>query len=285
MSSPDGPQRLASGLTWPEAPRWRDGFLWVSDVHNFRLARIGPDGAVETAASVDGRPSGMDFAAEGRLLLATGVGRQLLDVQVPSGAMQVAADLTALTRANLNDLVTRPDGWSWVGDTGFVFGQDEPRRAGRLVAYHPSFGPRVVAEDVFFPNGMAVTPDGGTLYLAETFGRCVTAFDIGENGALDDRRLHAELEGSPDGLCLDAEGCLWVALLFEGAFARVAPHGGTVARIEFPGKNAIACILGGKDRSTLFLCVSEIDRRAPAKSVRRGEISGAPAPAPGAGKP
>jgi sugar lactone lactonase YvrE len=285
MPSRDEPILLASGLSWPESPRWRNGTLWVSDVHNFRLARIDMNGSVETVCAVEGRPSGMDFSAEGRLLLATALGRQLLDVSVPDGVQQPMADLGSLTKAYLNDLVTSVDGWSWVGDTGFVFGAAEPHRGGSLIAYHPSYGARIVAHDIFFPNGMAITSDGSTLYLAETFGKCISAFDIGNGGKLANRRLHAELQGSPDGLCLDAEGCLWVPLLFEGKFVRISPDGKTVDKIVFPGKSAIACVIGGENRSTLFLCVSRIDRSDPDNLVRHGEIHVMLAPAAGAGRP
>lgn len=285
MPSRDQPVLLAAGLSWPESPRWRDGALWISDVHNFRLAKVDMDGTVETVCLVEGRPSGMDFSADGRLLLATALGKQLLDVDVSCGAVKTAVDLAGLTSAYLNDLITNADGWSWVGDTGFVFGADEPERCGSLIGWHPSHGARIVAADIFFPNGMAITPDGSTLYLAETFGKRISAFDIGRDGALDNRRLHAELPGSPDGLCLDAEGCLWVALLFEGRFVRISREGKEIDRIDFPGKSAIACIIGGNDKATLFLCVSRIDKSDPDNIVRHGEIHVMPAPTAGAGRP
>jgi sugar lactone lactonase YvrE len=285
MPSRDEPILLATGLSWPESPRWRNGALWLSDVHNFRLARVDMDGSVETVCAVEGRPSGMDFSAEGHLLMATALGRQLLDISVPDGVQRPMADLGSLTKAYLNDLVTSADGWSWVGDTGFVFGVAEPRRCGSLIGWHPLHGARIVAADIFFPNGMAITPDGSTLYLAETFGKCISAFDIGRDGSLDNRRLHAELPGSPDGLCLDAEGCLWVALLFEGRFVRLSPQGKEIDRIDFPGKSAIACIIGDDDKSTLFLCVSRIDKSDPANIVRHGEIHRMRAPAAAAGRP
>ena len=278
------PILVAEGLTWPESPRWRDGWLWVSDVHAFRLVRIGADGTVEAVAPIPGRPAGMGFMPDGRLLLATAIDRTLLWVGA-DGAVTPAQDLKPVTRSCLNDMAVDGRGRAWVGDTGFVFGSGEPERPGALLVFEEGRGARVAAEDIRFPNGIAITPDGGTLFLAETFGDRVTAFDVGEDGSLSGRRVHAELESSPDGLCLDAEGHLWVPLLFKGEFQRVSPRGRVVERIAFPGKRAIACTLGGDDRRTLFLCVSAIDDTDPQRPVRHGSVHRCRVEVAGAGLP
>ena len=278
------PQLFATGLTWPESPRWRGGFLWISDVHGFRLVRIPETGEVEEIARIPGRPSGMDIDADGSILLATALDGKALRID-GNGEVAEEADLSPLTLAYLNDIVTNADGWTWMGDTGFVFGRDEPVPTGRLIAYHPENGNRVVADGIFFPNGMAISPDGATLYLAETFGKRISSFRIGNAGSLTGRGLHAELPGSPDGICIDEEGCLWVALLFEGLFVRLAPDGTIIDRISFPNRNAIACMLGGEEGRTLYLCVAEVDRTDPDNLVRRGEIYTVPAPSPAVKRP
>jgi sugar lactone lactonase YvrE len=282
---PNEPKLFARGLAWPESPRWRDGELFISDVHNFRLAKVRADGTVETLCAVEGRPAGMDFAADGSLLLATGVSKELLRIDPETGRQERVAELAGVAKAFLNDMITHGSGWSWVGDTGFRFGVDDPVLNGSLWAYHPVHGIKLAASDIFFPNGIVISPDGGTLYLAETFGKRISAFDIGENGALHNRRLHAELPAEIDGLCLDAEGCLWAPLLFQGDFLRVSPQGDIVDRISFPGKSAIACVAGGEDRGTLYLCVCTMDRTDPDKPVREGEIYTVSIPVPGAGRP
>ncbi|MDR3376555.1 MAG: SMP-30/gluconolactonase/LRE family protein [Ancalomicrobiaceae bacterium] len=279
------PVLLASGLAWPESPRWRDGELFISDVHHFRLVKISTDGAVETVCTVEGRPAGMDFAADGSLLLATGVGRELLRIDPSTGARQRVADLGGVAKAFLNDMITHRSGWSWVGDTGFRFGVDDPVANGSLWAYHPDYGVKPAAADIFFPNGMVIGPDDTTLYLVETFGKRISAFDIGEAGALTNRRIHAELPGKADGMCLDADGCLWTAMLFEGAFLRISPAGDVIERIDFPGRNAIACVAAGEDRRTLYLCVCAMDRTDPDNPVRHGEIYTTTLAVPGAGRP
>lgn len=275
---------LAGGLTWPEAPRWRDGKLWLSDVHAFRLVRIDESGTVETVAAVPGRPSGLGFMPDGRLLLATAVERCLRWV-APDGSLSLACDLGTVTKSYLNDMVVDARGRAWVGDTGFVFGSGEPERPGALLVFDEADGVRIAASDVSFPNGIAITPDGGTLYLAETFGDRITAFDIGDDGVLRNRRRHAVLESSPDGLCLDADGHLWVPLLTRGEFHRVSPDGQVVERISFAGHRAIACTLGGADRRTLYLCVSRIDDTDPKNPVRHGAVHTCRVEVAGAGLP
>jgi sugar lactone lactonase YvrE len=282
---PEQPKLLAQGLSWPESPRWRDGILYISDVHNFRIARVHADGSVDTLCKVDGRPAGMDFAADGSLLLATGVGRELMRIDPGTGEMDRLASLGERAKAYLNDLVTHPNGWSWFGDTGFRFGIDEPVANGSLWGFHADHGLKQVASEIFFPNGLVVSPDGAVLYVAETFGKRITAFDIAADGTLGDRRLHASLPAEPDGLCLDAEGCLWVPLLFQGDFIRIAPDGSEIARLHFPGMNAIACIAAGPDRRALFLCVSAVDRSDPERLIRNGAVYMLEAPAAGAGYP
>jgi sugar lactone lactonase YvrE len=281
----DTPELFASGLSWPESPRWRDGALYVSDVHNFRLVKLDGNGIIATVCEVPGRPAGMDFAGDGSLLLATGLGRQLLRIDPASGTQEVVAELGGMAKAALNDLITHASGWSWFGDTGFRFGVDAPAASGSLWAYHPSHGLRKVVEDVFFPNGAVLSEDQRTLYLAETFGKAISAFDVSPDGELSNRRIHARLPGEGDGLCLDADDHLWVPMLFSGEFLRIAPNGSVVESVPFPGRSAIACVLGGADRKTLFMCVCAMDRSDPENPVRHGEIYTLARPVSGAGRP
>jgi len=276
---------FVTGLAWPESPRWRDDALYISDVHNFRIAKVFKDGRGETLCKVEGRPAGMDFTADGKLLLATGIGRQLFSVDPESGGMELKASLPPAEKSFLNDLVVHPNGWAWFGDTGFRFGVDTPEESGILWAYHPDHGLKQAAMGIFFPNGLVVSANGGTLYVAETFGKRIAAFDIGADGSLSNRRVHAHLRGEPDGLSLDAEGCLWVPLLFLGEFARIGPDGREIETIAFAGRNAIACIGSGADRKTLFLCICKADRSDPQKPVMEGEIHRARPASPGVGRP
>lgn len=129
-----------------------------------------------------GCPAGLGFAADSRLLVATALDRRLLWVGM-DGAVAPAADPSPLARSYLNDMVLDAAGRTWVGDTGFRFGSAEPEAPGALIVVDAA-GPRGAAADIRFPNGIAVTPDGRTLYLAETLGRRVTAFDMAVDSAL-----------------------------------------------------------------------------------------------------
>ena len=276
------PALFAEGLTWPEAPRWRDGSLWISDTQSFRLLRV-RRGSLDVVCDVPGRPSGMGFLPDGRLLLATALDRKLLYVS-PSGATEVAADLAALASAQLNDMVVDRTGRAWVGDTGFRFGTEDARVPGRVIVFDREAGARIAAEDVMFPNGAVIADDGRTFYLCETFADRISRFDIEADGTLTGKWEHAALGAAPDGLCLDAEGALWVPLLFEGTFHRVLPDGSVDRRLSFPGCNAIACMIGGDDDRTLFLCVSKAEQQA-GGTRRKGAIYTVPVAQRGAGLP
>ena len=273
---------FADGLTWPEAPRWRDGALWISDTRSLRLMRV-RRGAVEVVCDVPGRPSGMGFLPDGRLLLATALDRKLLYVSA-SGQTELAADLGSLASAYLNDMVVDHTGRAWVGDTGFRFGTDDPRVPGRVIVFDAEAGARVAVEDVMFPNGAVIAEDGRTFYLCETFADRVTRFEIQPDGSLGHRREHAALGAAPDGLCLDEEGALWVPLLFEGIFRRLRPDGTVDRSVAFPGHNAIACMIGGEDNRTLFLCVSKAEQHGQ-ETLHRGAVYTLPVTQRGAGLP
>ena len=147
----------------------------------------------------------MGFMPDGQLLLATAVDRTLLWIG-RDGAVTPACELSHVAQSYLNDMVVDARGRAWVGDTGFVCGSGEAERPRALLLFEEGRGARVATNDLRFPNGMAITPDGVTLFVAETFGERITAFDIAQDGSLANRRVHARLESAPGGLCLDAAG-------------------------------------------------------------------------------
>jgi sugar lactone lactonase YvrE len=262
---------VAERLSWPEAPRWRDGALWFADCHHFQLKKVISGHEPEVIASVPGRPAGMGFHPDGRLLLASALDKKLWWVGEEGDLVQ-AADLSDHARGLLNDMVVDANGRAWVGDTGFNLAAGGRERPGRLLTWAPGQAVECAAENVRFPNGIAITPDGATLYLAETFASQVTAFDIQENGRLANRRPHAQLEGRPDGMCLDDEGALWVALLWNREFHRIGKDGQVIQRIELDTEMAVSCVLGGEDRKTLFYCTAELDDRDKSNIRRNGFI-------------
>src|SRR5436190_1868681 len=181
---------VVDGLTFPEAPRWRDGKLWFSDFYTQRVLTVDPRGTLETVVEVPQRPSGL--------------------------------------------------GW---------------------------------------------TPDGRTLIVAETLAHRLTAFDIAADGALSNRRLFAALDSCfPDGICLDAEGAVWVADARTPRVLRVLDGGRIERTIPTGARFAFACMLGAQDRRTLYLCTST--GSGPAMADKRdGAIESVRVDVPGAGLP
>jgi sugar lactone lactonase YvrE len=181
-------------------------------------------------------------------------------------------------------MVVDEAGRAYVGNFGFdLHAGEEPANA-NLVLVHPDGRSEVAASDLRFPNGAIITPDGETLIVAETFGACLTAFDVGADGSLSGRREWAQLEGAvPDGICLDAEGAIWVASPVSRGVLRVRQGGEIVERIDVEHQ-AFACMLGGPERRNLFLCTAP-DSHPDKTRDRRGRIEVVEVDVPGAGLP
>ena len=272
---------LLGGLGFAEGPRWHDGRLWFSDMGAARVVAVELDGRAEVVLEVPTRPSGLGWLPDGRLLVVSMRDRRVLRLE-PDGEVVVHADLADLASFDCNDMVVDGLGRAYVGNAGFdLSARPLEVRAAEVVLVTPDGEARVVDDEVVFPNGSVVTPDGSTLVVAETFGQCLTAFTIAEDGSLTDRRTFASLRGtSPDGICLDAEGAVWVADANGSACLRVREGGEVVDRVD-TGRGCFACMLGGADRRTLFLMTAEgfegaaIRRRTAAIEVVEVEVPGA----------
>jgi len=273
---------LARGLCYVEAPRWREGRLWFSDVHDYKLKRVAPGAEVETVGVVPGRPSGLGFMPDGRLLMATALSRELW--LVGDGGMKRAADLSGLATGVLNDMVVDSLGRAYVGDTGFVMGKEAPR-PGRLILWREGQEANIAVEDIAFPNGCAVTADGKYLFLAETFGRRITRFSIAANGSLDERQTFADLDMPPDGLCLDADGGVWVGMPEAERFVRFDRQGRLDRAIASPAPFAVAPMFGGAERKRLFLASADTNLKRLARGDTQARIDFVDLEVGGAGLP
>ena len=127
---------------------------------------------------------------------------------------------------------------------------------GVIALVTPEGGVRQVANGIEFPNGMAVTPDNSTLIIAESHGKRLTAFTIADDGSLSNRRVWAALHGYPDGICTDADGAIWYADVPNKCCVRVCEGGAVVAKVNLE-LGCFACMLGGRERRTLFLVANE----------------------------
>lgn len=275
---------VIDGLRFGEGPRWHAGRLWFSDMHEGVVLAMTPKGELTTMCKVPGEPSGLGWLPDGRLLVVSMQDRKLLR-QEPNGDLAVHADLGSLARFHCNDMVVAEDGTAWVGNFGFDLHAREPFRNTELIRVDPNGEVSIAAEDMGFPNGTVITPDGRTLIIAESFAGRLSAFDIGADRSLGGRRIWAQLpEGQiPDGICLDAEGGIWVASPRGNACLRVL-EGGTVTDTVELDRGAFACMLGDSDRRTLYICTAEDSD--PAKShSRSGRIERVRVEVPGVGWP
>ncbi len=290
---------LVGGLSFTECPRWRDGRLYVSDFYTHRVLALSMDGTMETIAQVPQQPSGLGFLPDGRLLIVSMRDRKVLRRQA-DGSLVTHADVSALAPGYLNDMLVDHDGRAWVGNFGFDLMGGAPACTTVLICVEPDGTAKVVADGLGFPNGMVLTPDGRTLIVAETTMNRLTAFTVSQS-SLSERRTWAafgdppsttnlnerlgQMAVVPDGICLDAEGHVWVADAVHGRLVRVAEHGRIVEELKTNGFGAFACMLGGDDGRTLFACVAPTFREAEASANHRASLLMTRVAVPHAGLP
>ncbi|GLY87656.1 gluconolaconase [Actinoallomurus iriomotensis] len=269
------------GIAFGESPRWHDGRLWFSDWGSHRVIALDPAGRHEVVVSVPSFPMCIDFLPDGRLLVVDSARRRLLRRE-PDGAMVTHADLSAISDKPWNDIVVDARGNAYVNNIGFDFPGGEPA-PGLVALVTPGRAPRLVAGDLAFPNGMAITADGATLIVAESHGNRLTAFDIGPDGSLSDRRVWAEAGADhPDGICVDAEGAVWYADVGNRRCVRVREGGEVLGVVELD-RGAFACALSRGDDPRLYVVGQKYgDAQATGPT---GQVVVFPAPAAGAGRP
>jgi sugar lactone lactonase YvrE len=291
------PQVLCDDLMFAEAPRWHDGRLYASDFYAQEVVAIDLDGRREQVVAVPQQPSGLGFLPGGDLLIASM--RDASVLRFDGTTLQRIASVEA--SPVLNDMVVSPEGRAYVGgmpDLYAMLGEGATTATEITIAPEHLYlvepgapgepaRQRIVASDIEFPNGAVITPDGRTLIVAETMGLRLTAFDIEADGSLANRRVWAELGHMPDGICLDAEGCIWVAVPDppgSQGFLRVA-EGGEIKDRVASDRPAAAVELGGPDGHDLFLLeakVIAVNEMAQASVRGNGRVRIARADVPGA---
>ena len=274
---------LMEGIVFGESPRWHDGRLWFSDWGANQVIALGIDGSHEVVVTVGSFPMCIDFLPDGRLLVVDSAQRRLLRRE-PDGSLVTHADLSGVSAKPWNDIVVDDRGNAYVNSIGFDFpgGEFAP---GLVVLATPDGEVRQVAGDVAFPNGMAITPDGGTLIVAESYANRLTAYDIGADGGLGSRRVWAQTPGDhPDGICLDADGAVWAAEPLGKRVLRVQAGGRVLDEIAFEAHPLAVC-LGGSERRTLFICVAGQYHKAHRDPTPMARIETLTVDVPGAGRP
>lgn len=303
------PTVLLDGLLFPECPRWREGKLWFSDMHGHRVMTVDLQGEPAVVAEVFFRPSGLGWDPEGRLYVISMQEKRLLRME--DGGLQDFADLGPLFRAACNDMVMDATGRAYIGSLGMRGAPGTPRPAelrplseeltqyfveagvantpetSEIARVDPDGRVTLAAEGLMAPNGMVLSPDGRTLIVAETYANRLSAFDVEEDGSLTNLRVWAEVgDALPDGICLDEEIGVWLGSPYTHEFIRVLEGGEVTHRINLPdNKLGVACMLGGDDRRTLFLCTSIRPSRLIVPGRTKGFIETVRVEVPGAGLP
>jgi sugar lactone lactonase YvrE len=269
---------LADGLGFPESTRWHEGRAWLCNWGAGEVLAVGGGEERELVARVAPQtiPFSIDWLPDGRMLVVDGPGARLLR-QEPDGTLDTVVDLTAFGRPPFNELVVDAGGNAYVNG-----GTD------KIVCVRPDGSTRQVADGLLWPNGMAVLDGGRTLVVADSHAEQLIAFDVAGDGTLTGRRVWAELEYAPDGICTDAAGAVWAASVPGQCCMRVQ-EGGKVLDVVSVDRGCFACMLGGEDGRTLFIAAARWHGMQAAMSDGpdwSGQLIAAPGqPAPHAGRP
>jgi sugar lactone lactonase YvrE len=238
---------LAEGLGFPESTRWHDGRVWICNWGAGEVLALSADGTPEVIARVAPQtiPFSIEWLPDGELLVVDGPKRQLLKL-AHDGVLETLVDLSALSTAPFNELVVSAGGCIYVNGG-----------AGSIVCVRPELAVGEVATGLQWPNGMALLEGERTLIVADSHTRQLVAFDVEEDhGSLSNRRVWADLEHAPDGICADADGAIWVATVPGKRCIRVAEGGQVLDSVQVD-RGCFACMLGGEDGRTLFIATAQ----------------------------
>jgi sugar lactone lactonase YvrE len=279
-----------------EGPRWHDGRIWVSDFYTHQVVSADEHGGdLRVEAQVPAQPSGLGWLPDGRLLIVSMRDHRLLRRE-PDGALSVHADVSSHAGGLLNDMVVDSRGRTWVGNFGFDLMAGAPIAPAPLVRVDPDGSSTVASEPLHFPNGAVIT--GNTMIVNETFGHRISAFEIDADGGLSERRDWAsfgpvpattdvgealgQLSVAPDGMCLDAEGAVWIADALGNRALRVREGGEVLQEISTGDTGVYALALGGADGRTLYLCTAPGFAEHERRHSREAKLLAARVDVPGA---
>ena len=279
------PKVLLDGLAIGESPRWHEERLWFCNWGTQEILAVDLDGNSEVMTRVPTTiPFCIDWLPDGRLLVVSGQEALLLR-QEPDGSLVTHADLGALAEV-FNEIVVDARGNAYANGGSFDFETGAGVESGVVVLVTPDGTARQVADNINFGNGMAITPDGDTLIVAESWARRLSAFDIAADGSLSNRQVWADTgDGPPDGICMDVEGAVWYADVPNKRCVRVR-EGGEVLQTVNLDRGAFACMLGGPNGKTLFMLAAEWGGfEGMDDTARTGQVLVTAAPAAHAGRP
>ena len=304
-------KKLTGGLYFGEGPRWHENKLWFSDFYSHKVMTLDENNSLEAVCEVPSQPSGLGWLPNGDLLIVSMLDRKIL--KFSEGSISVHADLSEYVAHKCNDMVVSRDGTAYVGNFG-MGDAGESLNSTHLMIIKSDGTVLKGPDNLLFPNGTVITEDGKNLIVAETLGAKLTSFDIEDNGELTNRKLWArtsplfslliikslsslgfdlsKIDFSkysknlhvPDGICLDEKNGIWIASPTTKAVVRIEKGGNITDTINTP-KGAFACMLGGKERKTLYVIISNSSDPEEAQASPEGEIHSIEVEIPGVGKP
>jgi sugar lactone lactonase YvrE len=283
---------IREGLAFGEAPRWRDGRLWYSDFYRHGVYSMDAFGEERLEHVVPEQPSGLGWLPDGDLLCVSMIDQQIL--RFHDDEVTLFCDIAPYCEFWANDMVTSKSGVSYVGNFGFDLDvmlrngggaamRESPPPTTNLVVISPDGDVLQVVPDMAFPNGSVITPDGRTLIVGETMAYRLSAFDIAHDGRLSNQRTWAQMDFvATDGMCLDAEGHIWLANALTNQCLRVR-EGGEVTDVVETSQTSYACMLD--DDSHLYVMSAPTSDRFKIADLRAGRIEVVEVDVPGAGPP
>ena len=304
-------KKLTGGLYFGEGPRWHENKLWFSDFYSHKVMTLDENNSLETVCEVPSQPSGLGWLPNGDLLIVSMLDKKIL--RFSEGSISVHADLSEYVAHKCNDMVVGRDGTAYVGNFG-MGDAGESLNSTHLMIVKSDGTVLKGPDNLLFPNGTVITEDGKNLIIAETLGAKLTSFDIEDNGELTNRKLWARTSPLfslliikflssmgfdlskvdfskysknlhvPDGICLDEKNGIWIASPTTKAVVRIEKGGNITDTINTP-KGAFACMLGGKERKTLYVIISNSSDPEEAQASPEGEIHSIEVEIPGVGKP
>lgn len=251
-------QVVADELYLPHGLRWRDGALWFTDEFGGTVCRIGS--GAEVVARVPGRPGGLGWSRDGRLLVVAMERRTIMSL-VPGGCPSLYADLSQLMPAYASAMLVDPVGRAYVANFGFDPARGERPAPTRLVRVDVDGSAHVQEPELTFPSGMALLDGGRAMVVAETFDDRLTALTVAPTGCLSEPRVLIDLPpgSGPQGLTVDGQGRIWVACARSGRALAVTATGEIDAEIEVAGEGVYCAAVGGTQARTLYLSIASLD--------------------------
>ncbi len=252
---------LCDGFIFPESPRWHRGSFYCCSIDEGTVFRIHQDGSKEVVVKhQDGDwLSGWAFISpdNDEMVLTSCMKRKLFHYD--GSHLHEVADLSPVATHNINDMICAQSGAMFVGSVNFEFGKVNPAEAPHspLVAVSASGEVSIASNKTGFANGMVITPDGQRLIVADSIRCCLHQWRLDAHGTLSEHSIFASVPGAVmDGICLDAEGGVWVTAGHRGVF-RVLETGEITDEVDIGNTGATACMLGGEDGRTLLITASD----------------------------